>query len=133
MAIFMNGTATWNSVAFNDVISWELRVTGERVTHSSDTDNWLTWQAVVKRDVTATVNTDDVNQVAGYHDDVGATAQTLDLVAKTADGGSDVTVSGSAMVTEAAPQVAHATPDNTGSVAFGYISSDGTTSPLTIS
>ena len=133
MAIFMNGTATYSSTGLNDVISWELTASGERVTHSSDVDAYLTWQAMVKKDITARVVIDDVAQAAGYDDVVGDAAASLVLVAKTADGGSDCTVTGNAMITSVSPSVQHASPDNNCTLEFGYVSSDGTTSPITFS
>jgi len=133
MAKFMNGTASFNSVALNEVQSWEVTAGGERITHNSGVDQYLTWQALVKRDVTARVTIDDVAQAAGYDDVAGDAATTLSLVAKTADGGSDCTVSGSAMLTETTFGVQHDSADNNCTLAFGFVSSDGSTPPLTVS
>ena len=133
MALFMNATATWNGGAINEVRSVELGVYGERITRSSDFDDWLTWQGVTGRDVVATVNFNDANQAAAFDDDVGAAAKALSVVARSADGGSDATISGSAMICSATSAVAHASMDNACSVSFGMVSSDGSSSPLTIS
>jgi hypothetical protein len=133
MAVFMNGTATFSSTPLAEVVSWEVNAGGERVTHSADVDQYLTWQAVVKRDVTARVTMDDVAQAAGYDDVVGDAAAARSLVAKTADGGSDCTVAGSAMLLSTSAQVQHASADNNSTLEFGFVSADGTTAPLTVS
>ena len=135
MALFMNATASFGAspTTINDVQSIEVTVAGERLTNSSDVDTYLSWQAVVKRDGTARVVSNDVAQVAGYEDVVGVAAAALSLVAKTADGGSDCTIAGSAMITGCNVSAEHAAVSAGNTIEFGLVSATGTATPLTVS
>lgn len=132
MALWMNATADHNSNPFAEVTGVDIELTGERVVHSADVDAYLSWQAVVKQDRRVTVNADDQDDVLDTHVP-GAAAATLTVVLKSADGGSDLTATGSAMVLSCRGGANHATPDHGGSVEFGLVATDGTTDPLSIS
>lgn len=131
MALFKNVTATYNSVAIADVKGADISLEGERIVHSADQDSFLTYQAFVKKDRTITVHTDDLSDAFGLTQ--GATAATLSVVAKTGDGGSDLTFSGSFMVGNISGGVGHATFDNDCAIPFHAVSVDGSTDPLSVS
>ncbi len=129
--VYNNATVTYNSVAITEVTSFSVSRDGERITHSADTDSYLTSQAIVKQDRKIEVHTDDLSDAFGLTP--SSTAQTLSCVAKGAAGASDLTFSGSFIVESVSGGVQHASLDNDCTIMFAAVSSDGTTDPLSVS
>jgi hypothetical protein len=127
----MNGTATWNSVAFSEVTGITVDKGGEWVRHSAGVDSFMTFQAFVKQTRTVKVKTD--SPLTTLNRTPGAAAQTLSCVLKGAGGASDCTISGSFMIGAVNGGVNHANPDHGQECEFSAVSSDGTTDPISVS
>ena len=131
MALFKNVTVTYNSNPIVDVTGADIEFGGERMAHSADTDVFETWQGAHKKSRQIVVHTDDASDAFGLTQ--GASAATLSVVAKTADGGSDLTFSGSFMVTQISGGASHSGPDHGNDITFNAVSADGSTDPVTVS
>jgi len=128
LSLHMNATATWNSVAFSEVVGVDVEKGGEWVRHSAGVDTFTTFQAFVKQTRTVKVRTDSALTTLSRVP--GAAAQTLSCVLKGAGGTSDCTISGSFMVGPVSGGANHASVDHGQEVEFSAVSSDGTTDPL---
>jgi hypothetical protein len=128
MALFKNVTVTFNVHPVLDAREAEIEYSGERITHSADLDVFLTWQGLVKKDRQITVMTDDVSDAFG--NDAQGTSGALSLVAKTADGGSDKTFSGTFMLISISGRAIHADVNAGCRMVFAAVSSDGSTDPV---
>jgi len=131
MALFKNATVTFDGSAIVDVTGVDIEFGGERLSHSADTDVFETWQGVHKKTRQIVVHTDDVSDAFGVTQ--GAAAATLSVVCKTADGGSDLTFSGSFMCAGISGGANHGGVEHGNDITFNAVSADGSTDPVTIS
>ena len=124
-------TCSHASTAIDEVLSADINESGQELTHSSDTDAYVTWADLVRRVVTVVINTDSVKKALDTFS-VGAKG-TLAFTINTADGGSNLAVAVSnAVLMGASASPKHKNPEAGGSLRFTAYSSDGTTSPLAI-
>lgn len=130
VALQMNATFSYATVAIKEVTKVSLTKDGEHVTHSAGIDGYLTFQALVKQRRTMTVTCDDAKSTLVLVP--GAAAATVAAVLKGAGGASDVTIGGSFMCIKCDGGANHASVDHGSSAEFSAVSSDGSTDPVSV-
>ncbi len=124
---------TFAGTAVARVTGIEVRESGRKLDHRADTDGYLTHIDVVEKFVEATVHTDDLQDALDTFSlgQSGALAFTAESAQAA---GSDLAVSiGNAVLEEIAASPRHASTESGGRLRFRAYSSDGATSPLSVS
>ena len=119
--LFSNATLSFTGLTCVQVKGFSVYRKGEPVYSAADVSNWVTFQAVRNRLDVLTVEVIDTRILKLKPGDTG----TLSLVAKSADGGSDLTFAGTAMVLEVQGVVQFKEVESPCSATFSIISADG--------
>ncbi len=124
---------TFAGTAISGVTGVEVRELGRRLQHRADTDAYLTHVDVVERFVEVIVHSDDLQDALDTFSlgQSGALAFTAESAQAA---GSDLAVSVSnAVLEEVSAGPRHASTESGGRLCFRAYSSDGSTSPLSVS
>lgn len=119
--LYSNATFSFTGLTCVQVKGFSVYRRGEPVYSAADVSNWITFQAVRNRLDVLTVEVIDTRILKLKPGDTG----TLSLVAKTADGGADLTFSGAAIVLEVQGVVQFKEVESPCSATFSIVSGDG--------
>jgi len=120
--LYANATLSFTGLTCVQVKGFSVYRRGEPKYSAADLSDWITFQAVKNRLDVLTVEVIDARILKLKPGESG----TLSLVAKSADGGSDLTFSGTAVVLEVQGTVQFAEVESPCSATWSIVSSDGT-------
>ena len=126
--LYANATLSFTGLTCTQIKGFSCYRRCDPVYSAADVSNRITFQASKNALDVLTVRTLDQRILKLKQGDSG----TLSLVAKSADGGSDLTFAGTAMVVEVEGEVNFAEVESLCSATFSIISSDGTSSSMSV-